>query len=484
MGWIAMGQRCIKGIGAYLPLLRLDRKAAARALAWTGLAAGKSGRRAVGGWDEDAATFAVEAARVSLPPGADVGNVIMATTSSPFFERSQAGLLVDALHLPSHVRTLDVGGSRRAAVSALLAALLDNTDTNTLIAAGERRPTKPGSALQLSWGDGGAAVLVGSEGGVHLLGYHSLSHDLVDVYSSRVHPTPYQSEERFIRDVTVGEILRPAITAALQTAGIAAGDISAAIVPEAVDGIYKALAGAIGLKAPNVAEKAAAVGGDLGTAHPLFALALALDAATAGDKLLLVGFGSGCDALVLEVRGPVHGAASASAAMTHGVVLDDYVRFLSLNGSLELDWGPRSELEQKTSASVLERYGRDMMGFIGGRDPSGISQFPKSRIPVAPGALAGQGVQDIRLADEIGKIVSITADRLNYSPDPPFHFGLVQFEGGARVLMEFTDIDRSSSPMVGDSVAMRFRIKSIDRRRGFRTYFWKAVPPQRPNLEN
>jgi len=30
---------------------------------------------------------------------------------------------------------------------------------------------------------------------------------------------------------------------------------------------------------------------------------------------------------------------------------------------------------------------------------------------------------------------------------------------------------------------MRFRIKAFDRRRGFRTYFWKAAPGERPDLE-
>ncbi|MFD2580273.1 hypothetical protein ACFSTD_20200 [Novosphingobium colocasiae] len=33
----------------------------------------------------------------------------------------------------------------------------------------------------------------------------------------------------------------------------------------------------------------------------------------------------------------------------------------------------------------------------------------------------------------------MTADRLNFTPDPPFDFGLVQFDNGARVLMELTD---------------------------------------------
>jgi len=58
----------------------------------------------------------------------------------------------------------------------------------------------------------------------------------------------------------------------------------------------------------------------------------------------------------------------------------------------------------------------------------------------------------------------------------------VQFANGARVMMEFTDAD-AKSLAVGDPVAMRFRVKAFDRRRGFRTYFWKAAPVARPGLE-
>jgi uncharacterized OB-fold protein len=165
-----------------------------------------------------------------------------------------------------------------------------------------------------------------------------------------------------------------------------------------------------------------------------------------------------------------------------GFTFADYVRFLSLTGSLSLDWGMRAEFEQKAQPTVIERYGRDLMGFIGGRDPHGNVQFPKSRIPVNPEAKGPEPLIDVRLADELAKIVSITADRLNYTPDPPFNFGLVQFGNGARVMMEFTD-EGPVSFQVGQTVCMRFRIKSFDHKRGFRTYFWKAAPFERPQLE-
>jgi uncharacterized OB-fold protein len=237
-----------------------------------------------------------------------------------------------------------------------------------------------------------------------------------------------------------------------------------------------------GVTAPNHAADLAARAGDLGAAHALYALALALDAARPGELVLLAGFGSGCDALIFEVDGATPGAAAARAMLGEGLAMQDYVRFLSLTGTVDLDWGVRSEFEQKAQGTVLERHGRDMIGFVGGRDAAGNVQFPKSRIPVRPDADGPEAMADVRLADCAASLFSVTADRLNFTPDPPFWFGLVQFDNGARVLMELTDADAIGFA-VGDPLTMRLRIKSYDRKRGFRTYFWKAAPAMRPALE-
>jgi 3-hydroxy-3-methylglutaryl CoA synthase/uncharacterized OB-fold protein len=471
----------IKRVGAYLPLLRLKRQAASDALRWSGLGGGQAGSRAVAGWDEDAVSLALEAARIALDPVSPPETLIFASTSAPFLERAQAGVLVDALALPRETRAFDVANSRRCAVSMLTAALEADSDRETLIVAGERRVTAPGNPLQLSWGDGGAAVLVaGGPGAARLLGAASLSHDLIDVYASRERPAPYAAEERFVRDVATEEIIVPTIRRALAEASVTAGDISAAIVHEPVSGVYRAVAGKLGLSTPNVLTRVGDAAGDLGAAHVLFGLALALHEARRGDKLLVAGFGGGCDALVLEVEGEAAGADSAAEALAQGQAFAEYVRFLSLTGSLDLDWGPRAEGELKTSATAMARHGRDVTGFVGGRDASGNVQFPKSPLPVAPGVSGG--LTDERLAETPAEVVSFTADRLNYTPDPPFNFGLVQFENGARLLMEFCDVPKDGLA-VGQPVRMRFRIKSVDRKRGFRTYFWKAAPCQRPMLE-
>jgi uncharacterized OB-fold protein len=59
--------------------------------------------------------------------------------------------------------------------------------------------------------------------------------------------------------------------------------------------------------------------------------------------------------------------------------------------------------------------------------------------------------------------------------DPPSHYGMVTFEEGGRFLADFTDVDRGTFDS-GTPVRMVFRIKEFDDRRGFRRYFWKAVP--------
>jgi uncharacterized OB-fold protein len=68
-----------------------------------------------------------------------------------------------------------------------------------------------------------------------------------------------------------------------------------------------------------------------------------------------------------------------------------------------------------------------------------------------------------------------TADRLTFDPDPPAYFGTVDFDGGGRLLMDFTDVN-AGCLQVGTRVEFHFRIKDVDSQRNFRRYFWKAAP--------
>jgi uncharacterized OB-fold protein len=52
---------------------------------------------------------------------------------------------------------------------------------------------------------------------------------------------------------------------------------------------------------------------------------------------------------------------------------------------------------------------------------------------------------------------------------------MIQFEGGGRMMADFTDVDEGQVD-VGTPMRMMFRVKDVDAARGFVRYFWKAAP--------
>jgi hydroxymethylglutaryl-CoA synthase len=102
-------------------------------------------------------------------------------------------------------------------------------------------------------------------------------------------------------------------------------------------------------------------------------------------------------------------------------------------------------------------------------------QYPPAELSVHTGEPTAGRHEDYPLADRAGRIVSYTADRLAYSPSPPLYYGVIDFEGGGRLVTEFADAG-SESIAVGRKVKMVFRIKGVDELRHFTKYYWKATP--------
>src|SRR3546814_9652959 len=68
-------------------------------------------------------------------------------------------------------------------------------------------------------------------------------------------------------------------------------------------------------------------------------------------------------------------------------------------------------------------------------------------------------------SSDLAKVLTYTADSLTYTPDPPNYYGMIEFDGGGRMMIEFTDADPASI-YVGAPVRMMFRIKAHDERSG------------------
>jgi len=96
-------------------------------------------------------------------------------------------------------------------------------------------------------------------------------------------------------------------------------------------------------------------------------------------------------------------------------------------------------------------------------------------ICVNPECGAFHSQDDYEFADVPAKVKTFTGDMLSVSVDPPAIYGMVQFEGGGRIVTDFTDCELDDI-RVGLPVQMAFKCKGVDKDRGFVNYFWKAVP--------
>ncbi|MBP7338652.1 MAG: OB-fold domain-containing protein [Niveispirillum sp.] len=454
----------------------------AAALDWLdpNLAANAKGERAVANWDEDSLTMAVEAARDllsarSLAPD----RLVFASTTLPFQDRSNAGLITDALGLAETTRPADATGSLRAGTSALLSAF-EQTGT-TLLTAGDRRLARPGSVQDFSYGHGAAAVTVGAGPGViaEFLSGHSVFRDLVDHYRAEGEEADYVLEERWARDEGYLKIVPAAVKGALSQAGISADQVDHFILPGTMAKIQAALAGKLGLRSDSVVDPLAASVGDTGAAHALLMLADILGRTQPGRVILLVGYGQGADAILLRTTPALADfipATGVAGWLARRQAEDRYLKHLSFSGMVDIHFGMRAEHDKRTAHTVAYRK-RDMVnGLTGGRCTAcGCAQFPRTRACVNPACAAIDTQEPLRLADEPAAVKTFTEDWLGFTPCPPLAYGNVQFANGANVMMEFTDI-QAGQLSVGLPVRLVFRLKDDDEKRGFRRYFWKATP--------
>src|SRR5690242_14900982 len=176
----------IVAYGAYVPRLRLNRQAVYDANKWFagGLRGLAKGERSMANWDEDSITMAVEASRDCLTSHKpeDIRNIYFASTTHPFKDRQNAGVIGTALSIEQNLSASDIAGSLKAGTQALVAGL--NSSKNggaSLVAAADKRMARVASSNELNYGDGAAALLCGTENVIaRLVGHHSVSMDFVD----------------------------------------------------------------------------------------------------------------------------------------------------------------------------------------------------------------------------------------------------------------------------------------------------------------
>ena len=476
------GKFGILSVGAYIPRRRLQRANIHQANSWfapnlRGLARGE---KAVANWDEDSVTMAVDAGRdcLSAMKDVDVTSISLASTTLPFADRLNAGIVKEAMNLSNELLARDVTGSLRAGTSSLLQAL-KGSETALCLAA-DNRKARPGSEAEMLLGDAGAAVLVGEGAPIATLrGSHSVTIDFVDHFRASSEDYDYAWEKRWVRDEGYMGILADTIIQALDKFGLVVEDIDHVIIPLPGRSLPPKLVKKLGFNNSAIADGLYANVGFSGTAHPLLMLADVLGKAKVSENILLVGFGQGVDVLVLETTKNIEKNSTEMGFSGHLETRsadENYMRYLFHRGQLDLEKGMRAEYDEKQSGTTLSRDRKAVLGLIGGKcTKTGTVQFPKTDISVSQNDRAVHTQEDYPLSNKIAKVTTFTADNLTYSPDPPTYYGMIDFEGGGRMFSEFSDVSEDDVE-VGREMRMVFRIKAFDDQRKFIKYFWKATP--------
>jgi len=464
--------------GAYIPFYRLAHKEIARA--WGGRAG--EGERAVANVDEDSITMAVEAVRDLLAnsEGREVDSLMFATTTSPYAEKQASALIATATDLRHDVRTADYTSSLRSATTATLAALDSvkaGSVSNVIIAAADTRLAPPKSANERIFGDAASAIAVGRDKVIaDLIASHSTVDEMTDVWRGDDDLFVSGWEERFSITQGYQRVLRQTVSELFERNAIGPSEISKAIFYAPDAGTLAGTAKSLGLKAEQIPDHLFSTVGNTGTAMPLLVLSSVLEDSRAGEKLLVAGYGSGCDALLFEVTDEIENAKSVAGRrgvkghLASKANLDSYERYAKFRELIETDSARRQA--PSASAAIIWRKRDDIYRLRGYRCLNcGKVQYPHQRVCIS--CQSKDNFESVRLADKTANLFTFTLDYLNADPDPPTVMSIVDFEGGGRAYLQMTD-RIPGDVKIDQSVEMTFR--RLYEAEGFTNYYWKCRP--------
>lgn len=477
--------------GGYIPRYRLNRRSIYQAMGWLnpGTIAFAKGEKAVASYDEDSITMAVAAGIDCLKEidRSEVEAVYFASTTMPYAERLNSGIITAALGLSDHLGTADFGGGRKAGTTALLSAI-DTAGSGranrVLVCASDCRLGKSGSPQEMVFGDAGAALLVGNEDVIaEFKGSYSITYDFGDHFRGYNATCDRQWEDRWIRTMGFEQFIPEIIQQTLGKYDMKISDFARVLYPCHYDAARKKINKLVGITSEQEQPHFQAEIGETGTPHTLVMLISALETAKPGDKILVVSYGSGCDSLIFQVteHHEVKGKNGISDCLSNREDLDSYMKYLFWRGLLNADEGMRAEQDLWTRWSALWRSRKLVLGLWGSKcTRCGTPQLPPQKICVNPDCGAINEYGEYLFSDKRGHLISYTGDMLAASPNPPAIYGQVEFEGGGKFLFDFTDcvLDELST---GLAVSMSFRRKYYDKLRDISGYFWKAVPVREVN---
>jgi len=444
-------------------------------------ARGGKGERAICGFDEDSLTMAV-AAGVDCLKGMDrsgVDGLYLATTTSPYVEKMAATTAAAALDLRADIGALDFCNSLRAGTGALLSAanaVKAGAMRRALVVAADCRLVETKSELEMVIGDGAAALTVGSEGVVaEIEDSVSVSDEFTDQW--RIYGDRYVRvwEDRFAVDTGYMRVVPQAVGALLKKQGLKPEDVAKVLFYAPNERRYGAMGKQLRLKPEQFQTQVLSSIGNTGTALSFMLVVEALEEAKAGDRLVVVGYGQGCDVILLKVTGEVEKLKGARRGIKGSLA----GRRAELSYQTYMQWRelvvvapPSRPLPSRTPVPEMWRDKEQNLALCGAKcRKCGSQQYPVQRVCVV--CHARDEYDLVRLSDVGGKIFTFTNDNLAPSPNPPASVAVVDLEGGGRWTFDVTDRDPKELAV---GMPVEFTFRKLNTAYGIHNYWWKARP--------
>jgi len=266
----------------------------------------------------------------------------------------------------------------------------------------------------------------------------------------------------------------------MQKCNLEPKDIAKACIYGANARAHAGLGRALGFAPEQIQDPLLDTAGNTGAALPFMMLAAALEEAKADDRILVVTWGNGCDAIVFKVTKEIEKIGSRRGIKGHLEIkrqLDNYGKYLRWRNLVSLSplsrpagSGVSMAAEWRERRSGLPLYGvkcnncGTVQLFLSGSS---------TRAHVCLECQAKDDFEPYRFSDKTGKVVSFSHDYLGGGIDPPATRTVVDFDGGGRGLFDMVDRDPEECK-VGMEVEMTFR--KIRYAAGVHNYFWKCKP--------
>lgn len=468
----------ITSYGAYIPYYRLSRGDIGKM--W-GEVAGR-GERSVANFDEDSVTMGVAACMDCLT-GMDpkkIDYLYFASATAPYNEKQSASIVATALDFRREVFAADFSGSLRGGTGAIRMAMdaLNGVSANTvLVCASDVRLGFPKGENEKNFGDGAAALLFGKNKVIAtIVGCFSVCDEIIDVWRSDRDQFVRSWEGRFVRDAGYCKVVTETVSAALEKYKLTPDDFSKAIFAAPSSRFANFVAEKLGFdpktKVQDLLDSSI---GDTGTALPLMLLVSALEQANAGDQILLVSYGDGCDVLVIKVTEEIENVRNKRGIKGYisSKRMTSYDKYLRWREILPIESPARPPVDQyRPSAVALWRDRKGGLALYGVKcKKCGTPQYPIQRVCYK--CRSKDEFEDYRFVDKKAQLTSFSHDMLSASLDPPTTICAVDFEGGGRIMCDMTDRD-PNGVKVGMQVEMTFR--RLFYGANFYTYWWKCRP--------